>query len=68
MRKVPMEELMDTLIHEVELLAKEKEAEAGGAEPAAGNGHSEAGWEPIGHAPDEHSTIVRDIPLLPSKP
>jgi hypothetical protein len=24
MRKVPLEELMDTLIHEVELLAKEK--------------------------------------------
>jgi (E)-4-hydroxy-3-methylbut-2-enyl-diphosphate synthase len=30
MRKVPMEELMDTLIHEVEQLAKEKEAEASG--------------------------------------
>ena len=71
MRKVPLEELMDTLIHEVELLAKEKEAEAAGVSheaPAAVDGHAEPGWELIGHAPDEHSTIVRDIPVLPTKP
>lgn len=71
MRKVPIEELMDTLIHEVELLAKEKEAEAEGGttqqDAASPNGHGESGWELIGHAADEHSTIVRDIPLLPTK-
>lgn len=39
--KVPMEELMDRLIEEVELMAKEKEAEApGGGQPTGdGNGH-----------------------------
>ena len=70
MRKVPLEDLMDTLIQEVELLAKEKEAEASGTmqEPTGlQNGHAEPGWELIGHAPDEHSTIVRDIPVLPTK-
>ena len=70
MRKVPLEELMDTLIHEVELLAKEKEAEAAGGThetAASSDGQAEPGWELIGHAPDEHSTIVRDIPVLPTK-
>lgn len=70
MRKVPLEELMDTLIHEVELLAKEKEAEAAGVThetAASSDGQAEPGWELIGHAPDEHSTIVRDIPVLPTK-
>ena len=68
MRKVPMDELMDTLIQEVELLAKEKEAEATGA-PHNGSSseQAEAGWELMGHTPDEQSTIVRDIPVLPSK-
>jgi (E)-4-hydroxy-3-methylbut-2-enyl-diphosphate synthase len=68
MRKVPMEELMDTLIQEVEILAKEKEAEAAATEnaPAAQNGHAETGWEPIGHGPDQNSTIVRTIPVLPT--
>ena len=71
MRKVPIEELMDTLIHEVELMAKEKEAEAAG-EPGhllvtSPEGHAEPGWELIGHAADEHSTIVRDIPVLQTK-
>src|SRR5574340_721049 len=69
MRKVPMEELMDTLIQEVELLAKEKEAEAGAPhdQAASHNGHAESGWGPIGHAADQQSTIVRDIPVLPNK-
>ena len=43
-RKVPIEELMDTLIHEVELLAKEKEAEANGEAAAA---PSTEGWETL---------------------
>ncbi len=60
---------MDTLIQEVEILAKEKEAEAGAPESssASQNGHVEVGWESIGHAPDENSTIVRDIPVLPTQ-
>jgi hypothetical protein len=36
-RKVPIHELMDTLIQEVELLAKEKEAEGNGKTPASSN-------------------------------
>ena len=69
MRKVPMDELMDTLIYEVEQLAKEKEAEANGTAPTgSSDGQVEAGWELMGHAPDDQSTIVRDIPVLPSKP
>jgi (E)-4-hydroxy-3-methylbut-2-enyl-diphosphate synthase len=69
MRKVPMEELMDTLIQEVEILAKEKEAEAmePGKSAASQNGHVESGWESIGHAPDENPTIVRTIPVLPAQ-
>jgi (E)-4-hydroxy-3-methylbut-2-enyl-diphosphate synthase len=35
LRKVPSEELMDTLIQEVELLAKEKEAEEGNGSPSS---------------------------------
>jgi (E)-4-hydroxy-3-methylbut-2-enyl-diphosphate synthase len=68
MRKVPMEELMDTLIQEVEILAKEKEAEAAEPEKATAtqNGHPETGWESIGHGPDQNSTIVRNIPVLPT--
>jgi (E)-4-hydroxy-3-methylbut-2-enyl-diphosphate synthase len=71
MRKVPIEELMDTLIHEVELLAKEKEAEAANGVAhdgaASSDGDVESGWELIGRGPDEQSTIVRDIPVLPTK-
>jgi (E)-4-hydroxy-3-methylbut-2-enyl-diphosphate synthase len=69
MRKVPMEELMDTLIQEVEILAKEKEAEAAAPETStvSQSGHSESAWEPIGHAPDENPTIVRTIPVLPAQ-
>jgi (E)-4-hydroxy-3-methylbut-2-enyl-diphosphate synthase len=68
MRKVPMEELMETLIQEVELLAKEKEAESSSEEPrSATNGETQAGWEPIGQTPDQSSTLVRDIPVLPTK-
>ena len=62
-RKVPMEELMDTLIHEVELLAKEKEAEANGesADP------SNDGWEALGPQPDHPSTLGKEIPLLSNR-
>ncbi len=62
-RKVPMEELMDTLIHEVEILAKEKQAEGNG-EAAA---HSEEGWEPIVPQSDQPSTLGKEIPVLSNK-
>lgn len=61
-RKVPMEELMDTLIMEVEQLAKEKEAEGSG-EPAVSVAGS--GWEPLIHQGDQPSTLGKEIPVLP---
>ena len=61
-RKVPMPELMDTLIQEVELLAKEKEAEEGSGEAAP----SSAAHEPA-HAGNPPSTLGRQIPVLPNQ-
>lgn len=65
-RKVPMAELMETLIREVEMLAKEKEAEGGADESAhpSSNGGSE--WMPIGSSSEQPSSLVRDIPVLPN--
>lgn len=62
-RKVPMDQLMDTLIQEVELLAKEKEAE-GSEEVASNNG---AGWEPVVPESDMPSTLGKEIPVLSNK-
>src|SRR5574339_72187 len=56
-RKVPMDELMETLIHEVELLAKEKEAESNG-EAAV---HSNEGWESILPQSDQPVTPAKEI-------
>ncbi|MEC4687838.1 MAG: flavodoxin-dependent (E)-4-hydroxy-3-methylbut-2-enyl-diphosphate synthase [Nitrospirota bacterium] len=70
LRKVPSEELMETLIQEVELLAKEKEAEEAGEEPTpssskAGNGaRVEKLAEP---APGQAASLGRDIPVLPQQ-
>ncbi|MEC4669970.1 MAG: flavodoxin-dependent (E)-4-hydroxy-3-methylbut-2-enyl-diphosphate synthase [Nitrospirota bacterium] len=70
LRKVPSEELMETLIQEVELLAKEKEAEEAGEEPTpsssnAGNGApAEKLAEP---APGQAASLGRDIPVLPQQ-
>ncbi len=63
-RKVPMEELMDTLIMEVEQLAKEKEAEGSG-EPAVSVAGS--GWEPLIHQGNQPSTLGKEIPVLPHR-
>lgn len=65
-RKVPMAELMETLIQEVETLAKEQEAEggAGESEHQSSNGGSE--WTPIGSSTEQRSSLVRDIPVLPN--
>lgn len=73
-RKVPMEELMDTLIQEVEIMARESEADAGNGTAApvatrhAGDGEK---WDLV----DRSSTPVpvlassggREIPVLPNK-
>lgn len=63
-RKVPLDELMETLIQEVEILAKEKEAE-GGAGPDPAKQHP--GWEPITSGADQPSTLGRQIPVLPNR-
>lgn len=61
-RKVPMDQLMDTLIHEVEIMAKEKEAEGNGESAA----HSNEGWEALPR-PDQSSTLGKEIPVLSNK-
>ncbi|HMS84094.1 MAG TPA: flavodoxin-dependent (E)-4-hydroxy-3-methylbut-2-enyl-diphosphate synthase [Nitrospira sp.] len=63
-RKVPMEELMDTLIAEVEQLAKEKEAEQNGEQvvPVSSNN-----WEPLVPQSDHPSTLGKAIPVLPHR-
>ncbi len=62
-RKVPMDELMDTLIQEVELLAKEKEAEQTGEAGAAPS----TNWEPLVPQSDQLSTLGKEIPVYPHK-
>jgi len=63
-RKVPIEELMDTLIEEVEILAKEKEAEGKGEAVAS---FSHEGWEPLGSDPSQPTTLGKEIPVLPNR-
>jgi (E)-4-hydroxy-3-methylbut-2-enyl-diphosphate synthase len=63
-RKVPLDELMETLIQEVEIMAKEKEAE-GVAGSAPTKQHP--GWEPMTSGSDEPSTLGRQIPVLPNR-
>jgi (E)-4-hydroxy-3-methylbut-2-enyl-diphosphate synthase len=63
-RKVPLDQLMETLIQEVELLAKEKEAE--GTAGSQATAHRQAGWEPL--VPEsEPSTLGKEIPVLPNR-
>ncbi|ULA63908.1 MAG: 1-hydroxy-2-methyl-2-(E)-butenyl 4-diphosphate synthase [Nitrospira sp.] len=62
-RKVPIGELMDTLIEEVEILAKEKEAEASGETVASS---SDEGWESMGPDPSQSTTLGKEIPVLPN--
>jgi len=68
LRKVPAEELMETLIREVELLAKEKAAEEAGEETPAqthGNGGSAPGIHV--RSPGGPSSLSRELPILPKK-
>ena len=62
-RKVPMDQLMDTLIHEVELMAKEKEAEGNG--DLAGRHDGE--WESLAPESRQPSTLGKEIPVLSNK-
>lgn len=63
-RKVPIEELMETLIQEVELLAKEKEAEGNGEAivPLPSNE-----WESLMPQSEPRSTLGKEIPVLPHR-
>jgi (E)-4-hydroxy-3-methylbut-2-enyl-diphosphate synthase len=65
-RKVPMEQLMDVLIAEVELLAKEKEAEEVGGEPASLSGHGPSEWTGLPQASGPPSGR-REIPVWPNQ-
>ena len=70
LRKVPSEELMETLIQEVELLAKEKEAEEAGEEqtPSSSNAGNGARAEELADpAPGQAASLGRDIPVLPQQ-
>jgi (E)-4-hydroxy-3-methylbut-2-enyl-diphosphate synthase len=69
-RKVPMDQLMDVLIPEVELMAKEKEAEeANGGPPQASDrgSNDRSEWTQSPQASDRPSTLGRAIPVLPNK-
>jgi (E)-4-hydroxy-3-methylbut-2-enyl-diphosphate synthase len=63
-RKVPLNELMETLIQEVEILAKEKEAE--GTVPISADS-SETGRVRHSHDDETPSTLGREIPVLPNR-
>ncbi|MEW6544443.1 MAG: flavodoxin-dependent (E)-4-hydroxy-3-methylbut-2-enyl-diphosphate synthase [Nitrospirota bacterium] len=68
-RKVPMPELLDTLIQEVEVLAKEKETEeasepSGSAEPDGRRSWPPRSSEPV---PDSPAGKGREIPVLPNR-
>ena len=62
-RKVPMDQLMDTLIHEVEIMAKEKEAEGNGEAVA----HNTRELESLVPESSQPSTLGKEIPVLSNK-
>lgn len=63
--KVPMPELMDRLIEEVELMAKEKEADGGELPDHDESDLGRAGS--LGAEQQSTSTLSREIPVLPNK-
>jgi len=68
-RKVPIQELMDTLIQEVEILAKEREAEESEEAPATprtNDGNGQPHESPVQRTNSSPSTH-REIPVLPNK-
>ncbi|WP_447986343.1 flavodoxin-dependent (E)-4-hydroxy-3-methylbut-2-enyl-diphosphate synthase [Nitrospira sp. Nam74] len=64
-RKVPMAELMECLIQEVDQMAKEKEAEDTDSMPSSNGRHAGFTWDPT-DAPIP-STLGREIPVLQNK-
>lgn len=73
-RKVPMDELMDTLIREVEIMANETEAEMGHSASAATPAQRASvasQWESLEPPPTPVPALAsgrsREIPVLPSK-
>ena len=62
-RKVPMEELMDTLIEEVEQLAKEQEAEGGARTDTQESRRHQSHTQ----EPEKPSTLLREVPVLSSR-
>ncbi len=67
LRKVPTEELMETLIQEVELLAKEKAAEEADDVAAGSHGNGSSTPSPHRSANESSSSLTRDLPVLPQK-
>ncbi|MFM7840289.1 MAG: (E)-4-hydroxy-3-methylbut-2-enyl-diphosphate synthase, partial [Nitrospira sp.] len=69
-RKVPMDQLLDVLIPEVEIMAKEKETEEAGGEVAPAPHHQDDNglteWMQAQQGPDS-SSARREIPVLPNK-
>ena len=69
-KKVPIAELMERLIDEVELLAQEKAAEEAGQTPQPVNGNGDANaeqWEALKPELHDQPTTIREIPVLPNK-
>jgi (E)-4-hydroxy-3-methylbut-2-enyl-diphosphate synthase len=71
-RKVPMADLMDTLIAEVEVMAKEKEAEGQGIDQPAssddsGHGRNQSSWHESLSSLESSTSPRREIPVLPSR-
>jgi (E)-4-hydroxy-3-methylbut-2-enyl-diphosphate synthase len=68
-KKVPIAELMDRLIEEVELLAREKAAEeTGDGHPVNGDGGGADGrWESLELKSGSQSSTSRQIPVLPQQ-
>ncbi len=68
LRKVPSEELMETLIQEVEILAKEKEAEDSDQIESAPSLHGGKRYpeQPVSLTSTQSSS-TREIPVLPNK-
>ncbi len=66
-RKVPIAELMDRLIEEVELLAKEKEAESTEDDQAAAHGNASSASVSHVSSTETASSLVRELPVLSDK-
>ena len=66
-RKVPSEELIETLIQEVELMAKEKESEGGGAYPSSLNSSEKMeALHSLPHSIDNGKDLSsKELPVLP---